>query len=315
MDENEKEQILKHMDDRIKFVECVFKCTPESIEDAKKLLPKFSKDFVIKLILFVSKKKIFGYELLGQLFAAADIKTISFSFDQHMNFMSYLYKAGIVNDEMLANQFSFISEDFQEMDQYLHPVQPHTIWSFIQKDDVNSFVDYVTVNNINLQKEGFFANQIPYFVIEFTCYCGAINILKYLFLNNIPMTSITVDCAIEGGSEEVIEFLVEHDVSFNSMMGIAVYLHQNKIVKWLYNNYKDSYFKLPSCLMYYNYEIFLYFVDECGYDINSMDNWKRNSLDIAELQNDPELIKFLLLKGAKHVEKKKKTTVKKAQEK
>ena len=314
MDENEKQIVLKKMDERIQFVNDIFECTEKSIENAKKLIQNFPKEFVLNLILFASSKKIFGYKLLGDLIYELHITELDIDFDSHINFLSYLYKIGIITDDILQGKFSFYPEDIQEIDQYLEPVKPGTIWHFIQTDDINSFVDYVTLHNINFHKEGFFVNQQPFFIIEFACYSGAMSILKYLFLNEVPMTPITVDFAIEGGSENVLEFLVDQGVSFDSMIMIAARAHQNKIAKWLNENYNDTYFKLPNCLLYYNYDLFLYFIDECGIDINFQDRWKRSSLTIAVMFNDVDLVKFLLIKGAQNNIKFKKSLSKEMQE-
>ena len=283
------------MNEKIEFVESIYKCTKESIEKAKSLILRFPQNFVINILLSASKIKIFDFMLIGDLFALLPTPIQIDSQIHYMHFECYLYQKGILKN---TPELAFYSEDLHPIEEYEHPFKENTLWSFIQKDDINNFVKNIMNNNTQFNEEVIRINTIPFNIIEFACFCDSINIVKYLILNENFSPKSACDFAVRGGSEKVIEYIASRDVSFDGLMSRAIQYHQNSVAKWLNNNYNDSSFNLPKCLWFYNYEMFLYFVNECGFDINQPGLYRQTSLAFAKSQNDIGLVKFLISKGA-----------------
>ena len=151
-----------------------------------------------------------------------------------------------------------------------------------------------------------FANRIlifdcPYTYVEFACYCGAIDILKYLYVNECPVSDRALDKAISSGSEEIVEFLASQGHSFDYRLDKAVMYHQNNIAKWIYENYKDYRLKLSDCIRYCNTEMFFYFL-KYGETIypNVM-----LSIGFASSNNDFALITYFINRESKETFKSK----------
>ena len=131
----------------------------------------------------------------------------------------------------------------------------------------------------------------------FITFCGSINILKYVFINcsnKLPISAII--SAVKSGSEEIIEFFVNHEISLDNMLWHAVQYHHNKIAIWLHEHYSDPQFHTMFCVRYCNTEMLLYFMEKGEFSFT--DNSYLPPLHTAAELNNSIIARLLILKGA-----------------
>ena len=175
-------------------------------------------------------------------------------------FETYLWNRGIIWRFSFRSHFSPSKNDVHELSTFENPLKNDTLEYFIYTDDVASFVSYIAVNGIDLfERKYLFIQTLCYTISELVCFCGSINILKYLVVNNVSLNGYSLCYSVASGSEEMIQFLIHNGYSFDGTFEVAVRYHHNSIAKWLYDNYNNSYFNLPILECNFNTELFLFF--------------------------------------------------------
>ena len=248
------------------------------------------------MIVHASFSDVFSFRRLGDLYeltGATKMKFISGAIFSH-----YLLQRGLISESDFDENGPPDAKFLKPYSSYENPLKKGTVWDLIYHDDINQFVKLVTVNNIDLQNERMWVNNHRFFIISFACYCKSINIVKFLLINNVQIDVYGVHNAIASGSEEIIHLLQERNINFNNMLRTAISSHQNTLAKWLYENYKDIFFVFPDCVQMFNTEMMLFFVEECGWDINEKGILTKTALHIASENNDFIIIKYLLSKKA-----------------
>ena len=95
------------------------------------------------------------------------------------------------------------------------------ICTLIQKDSVIEFISYVNKTNYplssNIKTSIFETNRFllksqQYNLIEYAAFFGSMQIIKYLFMNKVKLTSYIWFCAIHGRNPELIHFLEENGI-------------------------------------------------------------------------------------------------------
>ena len=134
---------------------------------------------------------------------------------------------------------------------------------------------------------------------EYICFCGAVDILKYLIINNVMINELSIRRAVNSGSEELISYLVSNNHSFDFTLNEGIIFHHNKIAKWLYENYRQLIFSLPNSIVFMNTEMLLYFLNIYGdlFDVNEQDYYGKTCLHWSVEQNDTLIVRYLYLKG------------------
>ena len=299
----EKNSAKNLFSDRILLENAIFKDCEESYETFKKLFPKFDKELVQKIIIFASKICSFSYKFLGDLMKLTGEITIKFKntnyFAQYLFLRKIIDKKNFVNEEIPSDSdIEFSIEEFEK------PVKENTIWWFIMNDDVPGLVRFISEgkDEIKLEDESTAINEEIFDVIDFSCYCGSLNILKYLVINDEKLDFYACGRAVQSGNENVIEFLISKGRSFDNLLNVAVQSHQNSICRWLYDNYCDNKLTLPYTILSYNTEMFLFFLEDCNWDINSLQA-EITCLDSAIFHNDVDLANFIIQKGGTATDK------------
>ena len=181
----------------------------------------------------------------------------------------------------------------KSIEYYEHPIHENTPEWFIFKDDPKCFLTYANLNNINISLGELIINNIYFSFMDFACYCPSLKTFKFLFLNGVKVTSNSILRTVQGGSEEIIHFLVGRNYSFNDKLSLAVAAHRNEVAKWLYENYHERTFALPCCVQYFNTEMFLFFYSQ-GFDLGEpSQHFQRTVLHYAAYVNHTILTKFL----------------------
>ena len=187
------------------------------------------------------------------------------------------------------------------------------VFTLLQNDDEKGFISFLCQNpkfdinkDIELKLRSYYSCitgwKTSITPIDFCCMFGSIKCFKYLYLNKCEITDITLEYAIKGGCEEIINILEEKH-KFNKCLKAAVYYHHNNIIEWLLMKYGEDecdHVPLPICLYYYNYEAFLFFLHN-GADINERDDDGETVLHMSSQIGNLSLVKYLIEEA--HIDK------------
>ena len=268
----------------------IFECTESSLEKAKSLFHFFDQKVLFFTLISALYRRDLHYKEIGDLVELCEYK--SKEMPATATFAQYLYLRGII-ELITSDTLTFDTIDFYE-----EPVKPDTLEFLIKNDDLTNYVDYITINNI---KENSYSISILYSFIfkipEFACYVNALNIVKYLIINNKTYHFDMTRPTTIGGSDSVMEFLLSQGFNFQGHLWEAISYHQNNIAKWIYENYDKDKFPLPICVESRNTEMFLYFINEHGYDINMIDQYQRSCLHWAVERENIYIIRYSIMKG------------------
>ena len=295
------EDLLNIIDKKITLEKIVCQRDQEemkkNLDEIKIFFYCFNKKWVQNLILYSFKINPFQYKKIGDLFEITG--QILFKLQYSHTSTKYLLSRGLITmmDVELNTKIRDLS--INSPDEYENPIQEDSLEMFIVKDDITKFVDFITVNDINISNKFVWLNG-TYFktLFDFACRCGSTNIIKYLILNKAEISSSSIEFAVQSGSEDIIQFLESQGHSFDNTVGIAVQYHYNSLVKWIYENFKNPSFRITECVESFNTEILLYFINELNIDINQKNNSEMTILHYGIIQNDVPLVRYLLHKGA-----------------
>ena len=286
----ELDQKLKEL---IDLEEYVFKSTEQSLQKAKEIFPKFDKSFLQNLLYHAAT--LFTIKQIAELFIPLGKPSFPLNFEDP--FAQYLYlKNVLTKEDFHLNDDEIVTyplEDFEEI--FKHD----SIQKYIKDDEVNPFVKYVTLNNIDIIKDKVNILNQKLHIVDIACFCGSINILKYLYINNVPIKTTTIQRAVHGGSEKIIDFLEMKGFVFDETLSYAVWRHNNVLAKWIYENYQNNTFYISECSFSFNTEMLIYFLEQGKFDVNQIDDFGYNLLSFSILNNDLILTEFLFLVGAK----------------
>ena len=178
------------------------------------------------------------------------------------------------------------------------------VLTLLQNDDNEGFISYLSQNpsfdiykDIELTNDSYYycISQFGYFTpIYFCCLFGSINCFEYLYLNKCEITEETLENAIACANEDIIHIL-EDKHKFNECLETAVEYHHNNIIEWLLLKYGDEcqHVPLPTCLQYFNYEAFLFFLHN-GADINESNGKGCSVLHWTSEYGFISLVKYLI---------------------
>lgn len=178
------------------------------------------------------------------------------------------------NDSELLIDYKNASSNFEqkrqngENDQY--------ICTLIQKDLVEEFITYVNQTNLSLnitikpsifETNSFLLKSKKTSLIEYAAFFGSIQILRYLFMSEVELTSSLWLYSIHGKNPEMIHFLEENkiipeDKSYATCLIEAIKCHHNDIAAYIQTNLlslqdKNRDFNyLFYCRKYHNYYFF-----------------------------------------------------------
>ena len=295
MSDSDANSIVEFVDDKIEFENLVWESSAVSLDKAKQLIPNYPRNWIHKLIYFVANHRPFKYQILADFLVQTG--RIDITFNPCDFFAKYIYTRGIIDQRnIIANDDG--NSGLSLLIGATKPIKETVYSQFIQNDDIESFIDFTTSNSISVSEIFIEMDHTYYSVLDFICYCGAIDMLKFMCINGNVLSQGSLQKCVEGGSEEVIAFLISLNYSFNNLLRYAIENHHNTIARFLYQNYDDSSFRLPNQLFYYNTEMLLYFIDYIKYDINEQNLNGETLLHIYSINNDVLPVKFLLAKGA-----------------
>ncbi|KAK8883271.1 hypothetical protein M9Y10_045922 [Tritrichomonas musculus] len=198
------------------------------------------------------------------------------------------------------------------------------ICKLIQNDSIKDFIIFVNKNNYSIQStiESSIYETNPFLIkkqinsksvedekvslIEYAAFYGAIQIFKYLQLNNALLTPKLWYFVIHGKNGELIHLLEDNKIkpkkSFKSLLEESIKCHHNDIANYLLDNYfrksvQNDEFFVNQCFKSYNFAfIQIQFINEkaffyiCKYNYYTLLNFLLNDKDIDV--NQIKIIKF-----------------------
>ena len=291
----------------IEFENEVFSISFQNIEKILKTAEKYDKNWLSLLIRQSAKMNAFHYKEYGILYEKM-LKNETFQkFSTFDDFGCYLYSIGVLTEDDFQNAPMYKKDP----EEYENPIEKNSFWDIIQNDDIVSFVDYITKNNINLSDPDLDRSFELYIGCSFSCfdfaaYCGSINILKYCLINNYITIGYQKDSvamrAVMGGSESVVELLHSLNFPLKSKCMSAFLHHHNHLGKWLIDTYEEKineYYLPHTASHFYNEELFLYLLLVLKININVKEkSYQATSLMVYSEFNNIVMVKYLLSEGA-----------------
>ena len=219
----------------------------------------------------------------------------------------------LTNQDILAS----LPQDFEKIRQ--KGENEEYICQLIREDSVKEFIIFVNKYNYNLnsliktsifETNSFLLKKVPT-LIEYAAFYGSVQILKYLFLNNVSISPSLWFYAIHSNNPEIIHFLEEQEIkpedeTYEKCLEESIKCHHNEIADYfLYNfiNEEDKCNFNNNVYSYgFHYRNFLYFPKDqnnrfsfyyaCRYNyINIVENFLKNkNFDINE-----KIIKQIIL--------------------
>ena len=286
----EKEvDILK---EQIYFEELIFHISNEENQiKAKNIICKFNKKWVQSLLFNASD--LFQLKIIGDLFSLTGKCEVELI--ENDSLTEYLFLRNLLGDKD-KNKINLST--LRSINEYENPIQENTLLYIIKNDNVSSFVDFITSNNINIEEElitihGYY----KYHIIDICAHLGSVNIFKYLILNNAKFYPDTIFDSILGGNETLIEYIKSLGHSFEECLSFAIWRHHNTLAKWLIENYHCTDCTLAECAFGFNTEMLIYFIDTLHININSTDTSNKTALHWAVEHNDLNTVQYLISKG------------------
>ena len=278
-----------------KFENLLWECTEESVEKAKEMIKYFESKIMYKLIFTIAVYRPFSFKLLGDF--TANLGQTTMKFPCFYLFSKYLLSRNLLTTQNFKRGLSvshFNLDDVLPTEQYEHPLNlsENPIAFYAYQNDVKKLSEQQALNDVDLNRVFFDVQNIAFSLIDLTVFCGSLDVLKYLILNNVSFTPDTPRYAVKGGKETIIEFLVEQGLSFDNQLENAIMAHQNKIAYWLIDNYNNKEVDLPSCIGYFNTDILLYFVYTAKRSFTEKDYYKKKMLLYAKEHNNDILLDY-----------------------
>ncbi|OHT12849.1 hypothetical protein TRFO_17095 [Tritrichomonas foetus] len=191
-------------------------------------------------------------------------------------FISYI----VTNARKIESDLnSTIQRSFQNETSYEIRTNCHSddeLARIIQKDDITSFISYTIKKAYQLEfglnsniKSSYLEinpdiNRCPTGIslLEYSMAFGAINIFKYLWLNRVEYSQLSMRYSIIGGNSEIIQILLNESryKYTKDEYIISIKYHQQDIKQFL-ENHLDNLIKegqdLHSLIKYFNYEFII----------------------------------------------------------
>ena len=288
-------------DDLLKYKKmesAIWTYTEHVDREFRELNNSVNRKWLQHLICSVATYRMFFYRQYKDLFVSTfplDIK-----FNTNFDLLGvYMFEKGLINQNAFPNSELPPQHNTYTVDYFENPIKENSLEFYTKTDNIKEFVNHVVVNNINFHTQRVLVFGFSFYICSFAAYCGSIKILKYLLLNDVEIDFRTIERAINGGHESIIDFLVSRGAIFNFQLHSAIVYHQNRVAKWLMDHYQCEQIQLPNFLIWNNLEMFLYFLLDRNVDVNQTKSFSNvSSLMIATQLNNIPLIKFLILHGA-----------------
>ncbi|KAK8895501.1 hypothetical protein M9Y10_023968 [Tritrichomonas musculus] len=274
----------------------------------------FQENKRILLSLFNEKIIIPNKEIANRFF---NIKFIAYNyvfyfFKEISPFISENAKEKIL-DQMEKRKLNQFDSDEFENKRLLGENDNH-ICMLIRNDFVEDFIAYTNSTNYDLsakikpsifETNHFLIEKKQVTLIEYSAFCGSIQIFNYLRYNNVELKSPLWIFSIHGNNPDIIHLLEEYHVKqpSKSILFESIKCHQNNYTDYIQNNLLDKSLNelaLYTSVQFYNFDLFrpnvskeFFFFQLCQFNyINGVKIFLRiKELDV----NERTILKHLFL--------------------
>ena len=158
------------------------------------------------------------------------------------------------DDEFIAAVFQ---DDYENLISFLTKHPEFNIKSNITKN--NKIYDLVSLDSLS--------------PIELCCLFGSNQCFKYFYVNRCEYSSMTNEYTIVGGNYEIIQILIQNNLSFDNCVGASIQYHQYSLSEWLLTNYKQESGLEEDCIICYNFQflLFIHYNNFHHYDFSPLD--------------------------------------------
>ena len=282
-------RIIKY---RRKQIKCFFALIDE-------IFPTISTSFTKKEIMVLFSQKIIFLKLLHDKFITIEdiIEFYGIKCDKIVYFYPEI-KDKLSYDSILKKYdkykciIDYFSDregqtiDFNE-DPRLQAGNIDKLCIFIQNDDIDSFQQMISQNNINIRQHKITLtnfewnkclNEEVIYLIEYAAYHNSMKIFKFLLMNEAAFSPKLFLYAVCGGNNEIIHLAenalenVDFYSDINSILTLSIIFHRNDISDYLIEKFDiHNFFNQMSTSIYYeNYGFFFKHILEINDDYNEL---------------------------------------------
>ena len=243
-----------------KLEELLFDLTESKIDETAKLIKeKFideQKNIIISLVDYVADHRPLMWPILSSLVAKLPAPKISLSCT---NFVNYLVKSGSLDERSCKHKVITPSsaEDLE------HEYGKFTLERCLRDDDVERLKAFVTERAFTRNRLLLKNKDVP--LTSFAAYYSAFKCFQFLILNDHEITTDTVENAVRGGYQPIIDILKQKGLSFRGTFSVAVQYHRNKHGKWILDEYGMDPIDIPFCVKSYNTLAFAFLATNQSY--------------------------------------------------
>ncbi|EAX92820.1 hypothetical protein TVAG_448170 [Trichomonas vaginalis G3] len=256
--------------------------------------PNVSTFYLINLIIYAAEQRRFNFKALAMLFSKVRKGRITFPYT---DFIQYAEKCGYVRPTQIRS-LEYITRTAEELE---IPFPKGTIAYEIA---TNNYQNVVTLSaNTNLLKEQFTYEKDLVSCLDIAAACGNLEIFNYLQINGLEITQSTIQCAISGGNNDIIETIAQQGHNFEHCILYAIHHHRHKIFDWLLDEYGCIGQTLTDCIASFNTYAFIRCL-EAGLDINETDHtfFQEPPFLMAVKVGIPELVLYITEHGGQKID-------------
>ena len=188
-----------------------------------------------------------------------------------------------------------------------------SFFSFLQNDEIDEFIEFLTNNpNVDIYADhkiplNSYMSCLPEFMgqtiklIDFCCFFGSVKCFKYFVMNNCPFSSGTSQkYAVAGGSYEIVQIINQHNFTFKNCLEESIKYHRYELMDWIIMNFDTEPVLPTKCLNYYNYEAFLFDMNNQFYVKNIIENIEQivngvnQELHVACREGQMHIVRYLI---------------------
>ena len=223
-------------------------------------------------------------KIVKMLLRAARYRVYTDTLNNYSEYLDIFYQPVYIQFlESFCPNFHFSFED----------IQADNLLNGILNDNMEDIIYYHASTTLSCIVQYEDSPEYNLSFLNFAALSNSLKAYKYFRTNNYAVNdgvddfdesydaiySGTINCAICGGNEEIIEMLANENKSFNNKLFVAIYYHRNSIAKWIYENYETRLCDLSDFKHFYNSEMLLYFCENGA--INK--EWMKEQLSLFRI--------------------------------
>lgn len=276
--------VPEELKETVAIEDCIYNVTPEKLQDAANFLSAKSEEdheFIFNCITAAAEVNKVNFKLYGDLWEKLGWKLACYPTTR---FADYCRRRGLHDQEIFS--WNATAKEYEE----LYP-----------KDSPQAAVfneDVDTLKKLS-KKQGALdgtveINGIDYNLLDLAAYAAKPKTFYYLLARPMQVTRNTVEAAIIGGNNEIIELVRKKGLSFEFCQEIAVEHHRNEFLATLLKHYDlENTITIKKAILSFNTQ-FLCYLLSIGYNLKPFDRFNTTPLMVAASARHNHLVKYLI---------------------